>query len=226
MSCGIYKIINNLNGKCYVGQSIHIEERWQEHISLSKDGTYCYEKPLYRAFRKYGIENFTFEILEECPKEELGEKEKYYIILNNAYLEGYNCNLGGNINSDYNTTYKQKIKNIIEDLQNDELTEKEIAKKYNVSYSVVWKINRGKTYTQFNLTYPIRNNNNSYKEQNKCVDCGKEIDQRSTRCVKCANKARRTEKPMSREELKMMIRILSFTEIGKKYHCADNNIRK
>jgi group I intron endonuclease len=69
---GIYLIKNNINGKSYIGQSIDIENRWKNHIRCNKD------YPLYRAFKKYGVENFTFEILELCDKEDLTEKEIYY----------------------------------------------------------------------------------------------------------------------------------------------------
>ena len=54
---GIYKIENLLTHKIYVGQSIHIETRWQEHCRPSSDSV------ISRAIRKYGKENFSFEIL-------------------------------------------------------------------------------------------------------------------------------------------------------------------
>ena len=98
---GIYKITNTINGKFYIGQAIDIEERWKSHRrnSLnSKSKEYNY--PLYRAIRKYGIENFSFEIVEECSIEELNEKEIYYIGEFNSYIhaensQGYNMTLGG-----------------------------------------------------------------------------------------------------------------------------------
>lgn len=52
-------------------------------------------KPLYQAIRKYGVENFSFEVLEECDTSLLDEKEVYYINLYNSYKEGYNATLGG-----------------------------------------------------------------------------------------------------------------------------------
>lgn len=52
-------------------------------------------KPLYQAIRKYGVENFSFEVLEECDISLLDEKEVYYINLYNSYKEGYNATLGG-----------------------------------------------------------------------------------------------------------------------------------
>ncbi len=88
---GIYKITNKINGKCYIGQSVDIERRLNEHKNCKVD------KPIYRAFKKYGIDNFTFEILEECSQEELNEKEIYYINFYNSTTDGngYNLEHGG-----------------------------------------------------------------------------------------------------------------------------------
>lgn len=88
---GIYKITNNINGKCYIGQTIDSDKRWKEHKQYSKyksnGNKYVY--PLANAMRKYGIENFSFEMLEELPndKDLLYEKEKYYY---NIYQPKYN----------------------------------------------------------------------------------------------------------------------------------------
>lgn len=98
---GIYKIYNTINNKVYIGQAVNIEDRWVEHIysSLSKNRDE-YNYPLYNAFRKYGIGNFNFEILEECDVEELDDKEIYYINhynsnLHNPNSHGYNQTDGG-----------------------------------------------------------------------------------------------------------------------------------
>lgn len=94
---GIYKITNNINNHCYIGQSIHIEDRWNEHKNK-----YNWErenkKPLYLAFQKYGLENFTFEIIEECKPEQLNLKEQYWIDYFNSYKNGYNMTCGGETN--------------------------------------------------------------------------------------------------------------------------------
>ena len=67
MKAGIYKITNLINSKVYIGQSRNIEERWKEHIEKGNNqNSEEYNYPLYQAFRKYGIDNFKFEILEEC----------------------------------------------------------------------------------------------------------------------------------------------------------------
>lgn len=78
---GIYKITNKINQKCYIGKSIDIEHRFKKHQTDAlwiSDKNFKYNYPLYQAFRKYGIENFSFEILEECKEEELDTKEQFY----------------------------------------------------------------------------------------------------------------------------------------------------
>jgi hypothetical protein len=85
---GIYKITNLLNGKCYVGSSIEIGRRWKQHIGMCLSTSRYSQYPLYRAFMKYGTDNFDFEVLEECEPEELINKERYYY---NLLRPEYNC---------------------------------------------------------------------------------------------------------------------------------------
>ena len=76
---GIYQIINKFNKKSYIGKSIRIEERWYNHKNWAfNPNSKKYFYPLYQAFRKYGLDNFEFVILEECLEEELTNKEIYY----------------------------------------------------------------------------------------------------------------------------------------------------
>lgn len=76
MTTGIYKITNIRNGRCYIGQSIDIERRWMEHRTPKNRDL---NTPLYNDIRLYGIQNFKFEVLEECPAEKLNEMEQQYI---------------------------------------------------------------------------------------------------------------------------------------------------
>lgn len=83
---GIYKTTNNINNECYIMSSACIERRWKEHLCrYNKNGRH-YKYHIYRAFRKYGIDNFKFEFLEICKKEELIDRETYcYEKLNPVY---------------------------------------------------------------------------------------------------------------------------------------------
>lgn len=89
---GIYKITNTTNGKCYIGQSRDIKARWAKHLSAYKSYP---EWELYRAFKKYGIAAFSFEVVEECTIEELNEREIYWIAQFDSFNNGYNMTLGG-----------------------------------------------------------------------------------------------------------------------------------
>lgn len=83
---GIYKITNLKNGDCYIGSSKDIGKRWKKHISLYNKNGRCYNYLIYKAFRKYGINNFKFEVLEECEEGFLIKQEQYYYeMLNPKY---------------------------------------------------------------------------------------------------------------------------------------------
>lgn len=77
---GIYKITNKINGKTYIGQSIDTGRRRQEHFKLyRRDKAPERTRPLYKDVAKYGKENFSFEVIKECPKSELDKWENYYL---------------------------------------------------------------------------------------------------------------------------------------------------
>lgn len=73
---GIYLIKNNLNNNCYVGQSVDIKRRFNEHKSRKPIGKY---DELHKDIQSLGADNFSLEILEECDYEKLLERERYYI---------------------------------------------------------------------------------------------------------------------------------------------------
>ncbi len=100
---GIYKITNKINGKVYIGQSLCIENRIKEHI---RNINYPDRKnAIYSAFRKYGIENFSFDVIEECKEEDLDNREKYWIKYYDSYNNGYNLTLGGENGRKYDYDY-------------------------------------------------------------------------------------------------------------------------
>lgn len=94
--CGIYKITNSLNQMCYIGQAKDIRKRWMEHCKFGLGIDTPQGNKLYKSMLEDGLENFTFELLEECIPEELNEKEKYYISVYNSVNFGYNSVKGNN----------------------------------------------------------------------------------------------------------------------------------
>lgn len=91
---GIYKITNMTSGKCYVGQAVNIAERWKQHIKRGMGADAPTQNKLYPAMLKEGVDNFTFEIIEECSRAELNEKEKYWITFYQGMEFGYNMKRG------------------------------------------------------------------------------------------------------------------------------------
>ena len=91
---GIYKITNQLTNECYIGQSVDVDKRWKEHIKCGLGIDTPVGNKLYKAMAEYGIENFTFELIEKCSKEDLDIKEKYFIELYEANNFGYNGQKG------------------------------------------------------------------------------------------------------------------------------------
>lgn len=89
---GIYKITNLLNGKSYIGQSHNIEKRMKSH-------TYKNDSNISREINKYGKENFSFDVLQECDESELDDlEEKYILEFNSIEPNGYNIRHGGQHN--------------------------------------------------------------------------------------------------------------------------------
>ena len=131
----IYKITNDINQKIYVGKTERtVEERFLEHYRAFKRES-CEKRPLYSAMRKYGIEHFHIELIEETDNPE--EREIYWIEKLGSFKTGYNATLGGDGKKylDYDLivdTYKE-IKN-----------QKEVAKYLNISEKTVRKILQGR----------------------------------------------------------------------------------
>ena len=88
--CGIYKVTNIETNEIYIGKSVKIADRFLNHIKSACGLEGVAESQFQRALKKYGIGNFTWELLEECPKENLTEREKYYIMFYGTKEYGYN----------------------------------------------------------------------------------------------------------------------------------------
>lgn len=119
----IYKITNTINGKMYIGQTRRtIEERWKQHIRSSFSDSSFDKGPFHLAIKKYGIDTFKVEQIEECNNEELNDRETYWIEYFDARHKGYNITTGGEHH------WKWETEEIME-LWNEGLSIAEITKK-------------------------------------------------------------------------------------------------
>jgi hypothetical protein len=91
---GIYKITNQETGECYIGQAADVAKRWKDHAKCGLGIDTPAGNKLYKAIQEYGIWNFSWELLEQCERVDLDEKERYYIQLYKSYEFGYNSNKG------------------------------------------------------------------------------------------------------------------------------------
>ena len=88
--CGIYRITNLKTNEAYIGKSTNIKTRWQNHCktAIGLDG--MARTKIHSAMKEYGIDNFSFEVLEKCTKETYSEREKYWINFYETNIYGYN----------------------------------------------------------------------------------------------------------------------------------------
>ena len=88
--CGIYRITNLKTNEAYIGKSTNIKTRWQNHCktAIGLDG--MARTKIHSAMKEYGIDNFSFEVLEKCTKETYSEREKYWINFYETNVYGYN----------------------------------------------------------------------------------------------------------------------------------------
>lgn len=92
MKGGVYKISNIINNKIYIGSAVDFERRKKQHFrQLFNNEHFNYH--LQRAFNKYGVDNFIFEIIEECEEDQCVIKEQFYIDKLNATNPEFGYNI-------------------------------------------------------------------------------------------------------------------------------------
>jgi group I intron endonuclease len=104
-TCGIYVITKKEDGKQYIGQSVDCFERWKQHQSPKKGST-----GIKGAIMKHGVDQFTFQVLEECTRDKLNEREIFYIAeMKTLAPDGYNLTTGGGQGHEKSAELKKKI---------------------------------------------------------------------------------------------------------------------
>ena len=91
---GIYKVTNIDTNEIYVGKSVTVATRFANHVKAAYGLDGVADSQFQRALKKYGVHKFTWELLEEVPKDKLGEREKFYIEFFDSKRYGYNERLG------------------------------------------------------------------------------------------------------------------------------------
>ena len=86
---GIYKITHIDSKKCYVGQAVSLSDRWRQHVKRGVGAEDWTRNKLYPAMYSLGVENFTFEVIEECERSKLNEREDYWQDFFHAKDYGY-----------------------------------------------------------------------------------------------------------------------------------------
>lgn len=175
----IYCYTNKINNKKYVGQTNNLERRKRQHIQdsihLHKGHEISYNLPFHAAIRKYGIDNFDFEILEIIDTEnweEVNQLEMKYIQSQQSLApNGYNLTAGGEARQGLNKSKlsEDTINSIIKDLK-DKVYIPDIAEKYQLSRSYISDINNGRCLKRLNETYPLQQNRITKDEYYQIID--------------------------------------------------------
>ena len=159
---GIYKITKKENGKSYIGQSNDIERRFSEHKTKI-------DIPIEIAIKKYGVDAFNFEVIEECPLDKLDEREKYWIAFYNTYKGfGYNCNEGGGNNRGENngrTNLTNEDVAYIRECYDSHMRRRDVYQKFQdkISFDGFASIWDGSTWKDIKMEVYTDENKNFYK---------------------------------------------------------------
>ena len=123
---GVYKITNTVTGDFYIGSSKNVKRRWKNHKSPSI-WKKCPNNPMYLDMKKYGLDYFVFEILEEAEETHLKEKEQQFIDLlkptyNSNNAKGLDIDKYKEYKKEYQKEYRKKYYNQLCCYNNETLT--------------------------------------------------------------------------------------------------------
>ena len=183
----IYVYTNLINNHKYVGKTVrNLNERHKQHLhSTLNERAEDYDVVLHKAFRKYGLENFSLEIVYEYNEESddieeinniLSLKETYYISYYNTYEDGYNMTLGGEgvIGVEWTDEMKKNKSDFMKKYWTDEMKQKkseQMKGKNNPNYGNKWSDEQRKNASEkFKEKYKGENNpfyGNHHSEETK-----------------------------------------------------------
>lgn len=166
MKIWIYQIKNKVNNKIYIGSTINLERRWENHIYQLKNNIH-HSLKLQRAWNKYGEDNFEFSIIEEFESDNEGDKyvrEQYYLDLYKPHTDkGYNMSEYAEVkkgferinseNSVFTKITKETAIAIKKELYETDKSQKEIAEEFGVSLATVNNIARVRTWANYGVEY-------------------------------------------------------------------------
>lgn len=226
---GIYKITNQINGKCYIGRSVYIEGRWTKHKNTSvnkNDKGYNY--PLYKAIRKYGIDNFKFEVLELCAIEQLQDKERFFISLyqSNHPDKGYNQTEGGDDSTANRKFSETEVSELTSRLQSTKDRIIDVAQDYGVTEATIINFNKGLTYHKDNVDYPIRKQEIVEKSIFTCPKCGAIVTVEGVLCRSCCMISKRVVERPSPLQLAEQIVNSNFSAVARMFGVSSKSIEK
>ncbi len=173
---GIYRLYNVITGESYIGQSVNLLNRLNDH--LKSNATPSNQSLIANAIRYYGINNFMFQILELCNKEDLDWKEDYYIRLyrSNIYGLGYNVSMGGQNNigaSNPNSKLTEYDIYFIREAYNNHYDPNYIYNTYfynKISYNSFFEIWSGKTWNNIHMDVDSYNNKLYHSNAKKSIN--------------------------------------------------------
>ena len=178
MNSGIYKITNLINGKIYIGSSINLKRRMNEHLRELRLNIHS-NKRLQNSYNKYGEENFKTEVVEYCDINKVREREQFYIDNYLPYLTeiGYNisnCSTGGNTgNSESHPKAKlnwEKVNEIRNSYKLNIYNMEELSDLYEITIQGIWLIIKNKNWHDKNYVPPSENEMCKKKCSRKKID--------------------------------------------------------
>lgn len=170
---GVYKIVNTKTNKFYIGSAKDINKRYYEQHLVKLRKNIHENIKLQRSYNKHGEDNFSIEIVEICEKDQLFDREQFYLDTLKPYEQGIGYNIGMSACGGDNISMNPKIN--------------EIKLKHSINGKRIWENKTKEEKEAYRIKYlgdknPNWKNNSS---KSNCVDCGVKVSPYRKRCLIC-----------------------------------------